>query len=277
MRRRTHLRTRSWRARRDGTLTERSHPNVVVRRHEVPPANPASSVHRTCQDHFRGDGPQRDADRPRGPVRVTAALSYSEVGATCVADPTWPSRPPGYRSYEQTIRIGHGEQHWEAATAAVQEWAVKTRSGFTVQPAEGGEGARVRQGQNYTLVASLGPFRLREPVQVVSVIERPDRCGFAYGTRAGHPVTGEEAFIVHRHSDGSVWLTLRSLTRPGIGQLAVRLSRRIGGPALVSPSLHACAGARLTGRGRFSHQWQTGNDMGRLRDRCPHPRLRPGP
>jgi len=151
-------------------------------------------------------------------VRVTAALSYPEVGATSVADPTWPSRPPAFASYEQTTRIGHGERHWETAAAAVQEWAVKTRSGFTVQAAEGGEGARVRQGENYTLVASLGPFRLREPVQVVSVVEGPDRCGFAYGTRPGHPVTGEEAFIVHRQPDGSVWLTLRSLTRPGVGR-----------------------------------------------------------
>jgi uncharacterized protein (UPF0548 family) len=166
-------------------------------------------------------------------VHVTAALSYSEVAATCIADPTWPSRPMGYRSYEQTTRIGHGERHWETAAAAVQEWAVKTRSGFTVQPAEGGEGgeggegARVRQGQNYTLVASLGPFRLREPVQVVSVVEGPDRCGFAYGTRPGHPVTGEEAFIVHRHPDESVWLTLRSLTRPGTGR------RRFAFPAAL--------------------------------------------
>ena len=159
----------------------------------------------------------------------------------------------------------------------MQKWAVKTRSGFTVQPAEGGEGARVRQGQTDTLVASLGPFRLREPVQVVSVIERPDRCGFAYGTRAGHPVTGEEAFIVHRHSDGSVWLTLRSLTRPGIGQwrfafpaalVAQRWYRRRYTRALVQ---------RLTGRGRFSHQWQTGNDTGPLSPlQTPTPETPPG-
>lgn len=39
------------------------------------------------------------------------------------------------------------------------------------------------------------------------------RCGFAYGTRRGHPVSGEEAFIVHRDEHGQVFLTIRSVTR----------------------------------------------------------------
>jgi uncharacterized protein (UPF0548 family) len=51
-------------------------------------------------------------------------------------------------------------------------------------------------------------------VRVVAVVDWPTRCGFAYGTLDGHPVSGEEAFIVHRGGDGEVWLTLRSLTRP---------------------------------------------------------------
>ncbi|MFF4764469.1 DUF1990 family protein [Streptomyces sp. NPDC001292] len=38
-------------------------------------------------------------------------------------------------------------------------------------------------------------------------------CGFAYGTLPGHPVCGEEAFVVHRSPDGTVALTIRSLTR----------------------------------------------------------------
>ena len=46
---------------------------------------------------------------------------------------------------------------------------------------------------------------------------RPFGCGFAYGTLDGHPVSGEEAFVLHRGSDGDVRLTLRSLTRPGRG------------------------------------------------------------
>jgi uncharacterized protein (UPF0548 family) len=37
--------------------------------------------------------------------------------------------------------------------------------------------------------------------------------GFAYRTLPGHPISGEEAFIVHREGQAVV-LTIRSLTRP---------------------------------------------------------------
>ena len=52
---------------------------------------------------------------------------------------------------------------------------------------------------------------------VVAVVDRSVRQGFAYGTLAGHPVSGEEAFVLHRDGDGTVVFTLRSLTRPGLG------------------------------------------------------------
>ena len=55
---------------------------------------------------------------------------------------------------------------------------------------------------------------VREPVEVVAVVQQPDRVGFAYRTLPGHPVSGEEAFIAHRAGDAVV-LTIRSLTRPG--------------------------------------------------------------
>ena len=51
-------------------------------------------------------------------------------------------------------------------------------------------------------------------MRVVAVVDETDRRGFAYGTRHGHPVSGEEAFIVHRSASNTVHFTLRSLTRP---------------------------------------------------------------
>ncbi|WP_434318167.1 DUF1990 family protein [Leifsonia sp. P73] len=53
-----------------------------------------------------------------------------------------------------------------------------------------------------------------EPVEVVAVVEEDDRVGFAYRTLPGHPVDGEEAFVVHRDTGGDIVLTVRSLTRP---------------------------------------------------------------
>jgi len=98
---------------------------------------------------------------------------------------------------------------WADAASEVLSWGIKRRSGFRVSPAN-----TVVEGSVYQITASWGPFAVHEPVQVVAVVEYPDRCGFAYGTSWGHPVSGEEAFIVHRSPDGAVILTLRSLTRP---------------------------------------------------------------
>ena len=95
-------------------------------------------------------------------------------------------------------------------------WAVKTRSGFAVAAADGGA-VRVRAGAEYWLRTRIGPVTIREPVRVVGVLEGPDRVGFAYGTLRGHPVSGEEAFLVERDPDGSVHLVLRSLTRAAPG------------------------------------------------------------
>ncbi|TCC08829.1 DUF1990 family protein [Kribbella soli] len=143
-------------------------------------------------------------------------MTYSAVGATCVSDRVWTAAPVGYRRFERTTCIGQGVECWDVAAAAMGRWTIKTRSGFSVQPSIGGEPA-VREDQDYTLLAALGPCTLREPVRVVAVVARPDRRGFAYGTRQGHPVSGEEAFVVHRSPDGAVWLTIRSMTRPGRG------------------------------------------------------------
>jgi len=138
-------------------------------------------------------------------------LTYAPVGGTSPAEERW-APPAGVRAFERTVSLGHGEERWGSASAAVLTWGVKTRSGFAVRPA-----ARVAENAGFWLIASAGPVRVREPVRVVAVVDRPDRCGFAYGTLEGHPVSGEEAFVVHRGPDGEVWLTLRSLTTPSAG------------------------------------------------------------
>ncbi len=141
-------------------------------------------------------------------------LTYTAVGATEVGQPTWTTRPAGFRAYERSVPLGSGPQVWRDASEAVLQWGVKTRSGFTVEPLEGDLTAR--EGADYTLVARVGPLSVHEPVRVVSVVRDARRCGFAYGTCEGHPVTGEEAFVVWRDGE-EVWLTLRSLTRPSTG------------------------------------------------------------
>lgn len=145
-----------------------------------------------------------------------APLSYDAVGATNPADEERTEQPPGFRRYERTLLLGQGRDLWNEAASALMSWGVKTLSGFRVESLPAGTpGAQA--GTDYVLTAALGPFTLREPVRVVAVVDDPARVGFAYGTLEGHPVSGEEAFVVHRDVEGAVWLTLRSLTRPGRG------------------------------------------------------------
>lgn len=143
------------------------------------------------------------------------ALNYAVVGATTPADEQW-QPPDGWRAYERTVRLGSGTDLWDAASSAVLSWGIKTRSGFVVDPPLE-PGSSARPGERYWLVARIGPFRVREPVQIITTVMTGTRAALAYGTLEGHPVSGEEAFIVHRDDVGVVSLTLRSLTRAGRG------------------------------------------------------------
>lgn len=130
------------------------------------------------------------------------------VSMTAPAAERWPAAPAGYRRFERTTVVGTGDAAWSRACADLLRWRVKTRSGFTVSPA-----AEVEVGDRPIITARAAGLSIREPVEVVAVVREPACVGFAYRTLAGHPVRGEEAFILRRHGD-AVTLTLRSLTRP---------------------------------------------------------------
>ncbi|MFE1082151.1 MULTISPECIES: DUF1990 family protein [Brevibacterium] len=188
--------------------------------------------------------------------------------------PRWLERPDGYRHFESAYFVGHGSDTFERCAEELLHWEVKIRSGFdievdvdavlvgsadTVSRAAGAElmadvGARadgvgsglpprVKPGQEPTIRVRLGPFRLPEPSRVIDVFEEEDRCGFTYGTKPGHPITGEESFILIRTADDRVFLVLRSVSRAGLGiwrlgepfvRLAQIIYRRRYGRALRS-------------------------------------------
>lgn len=120
----------------------------------------------------------------------------------------WPPSGRGYRRSEVSAVVGHGDEMWQRATRDVLRWRVKTASGFEVDTT-----GPAQEGDHVLVTARLLGVRIIEPVEVASVVQESDRVGFAYLTLPGHPVSGEEAFIVHRHGD-EVRLTVRSLTRP---------------------------------------------------------------
>lgn len=139
---------------------------------------------------------------------VAAPVTYAPVGGTKAAH-LLEAPPVGFRPRERRARIGHGDERWRYACSEVLSWGVKRRSGFQVKALDG-NGGLVCPGD--TAMLHFGP--LREPVRVVYVVDEPDRVGFGYGTLEGHPLQGEECFVVEHRDDGSVWLVVRSFSRP---------------------------------------------------------------
>lgn len=129
---------------------------------------------------------------------------------TMPESPVWAASDPAFRRSEVSAVVGRGREAWQRAADDVLRWRVKTRSGFLVDshaPVRAGRRERIR-------VRALG-VTVAEPVEVVAVVEDAHRVGFAYRTLPGHPVDGEEAFVLHRDAaDGDIVLTVRSLTRP---------------------------------------------------------------
>lgn len=176
-------------------------------------------------------------------------VSYGAVGATQAPDLVdYP--PAGYRANVVSARIGHGDARWEWASKAVRTWTVQRRSGLTVEIADppppvteatytpvgfDEEGTPVAPaalddtaaiavtpagerlalpGDTATFTGRFGPLPVNGAVRVVYVVDEPDERGFAYGTLAGHPVSGERAMLVLRRPDASVWLEIRTVWRP---------------------------------------------------------------
>lgn len=160
---------------------------------------------------------------PRPALRQSGTAAGPDL-VTQPHSPRWVDRPAEYRDFESAYFVGRGRATFERAADELLHWKVKTRSGFDIdvgdsngdRPAGAGT-SRVETGQEPTILVRLGPFRLPEPARVVEVFETENRRGFTYATKPGHPITGEESFILIHTPDDRVFLVLRSVSRAGFG------------------------------------------------------------
>ncbi|GAB2695175.1 DUF1990 family protein [Thalassiella azotivora] len=117
--------------------------------------------------------------------------------------------PPGYRWVEYRTDLGAGDRVWRAATEAVMTWRMHRGAGLRVLA----DGPRAEVGVTVVLGLGVGPLQVPIPCRVVAVVDEPDSAGFAYGTLPGHPVAGEELFVVERDG-GRVRLRVVAFSRP---------------------------------------------------------------
>ena len=172
------------------------------------------------------------------------AVSYGAIGGTHAADLL--SFPPvGYRPSHDESRLGSGGERFQAATNLLMTWGVQRGSAIEVHnltPDAGGgypgvtfdahgkpigsageshdhrfspEGTPfIAAGMDAVLRARIGPIVLDSPVRVVYLVDESRRQGFAIGTLEGHQLSGEELFLVVWRDDDSVWLIVRSFSKP---------------------------------------------------------------
>ncbi|MEU8341829.1 Uncharacterized protein, UPF0548 family [Actinomadura meyerae] len=146
-------------------------------------------------------------------------FTYAEVGATRDA-----GRPPGYRHMRERVPVGHGAEAFRNASDALMEFwmhrALPARVDASARRAAPGVSVAVRLG--------AGPLRLVAPCRIVWTREEERYAGWAYGTLPGHPLAGEESFVVHRDEEDDVWLTVTLFSRPATAPA------RLAGPLVAA-------------------------------------------
>lgn len=145
-------------------------------------------------------------------------FSYPEVGAT-----RWPdAMPDGYHHLHHRVLIGRGKDVFEAAGLAVSTFRMHRAVGVRIRA----DAERAAPGVAVECAIGIGPVGITAPCEVVWCSDTPDRIGFAYGTRQGHPECGEESFMVEMDGKGAVWFAVHAFSRPG------RWYTRLAGPVV---------------------------------------------
>lgn len=142
------------------------------------------------------------------------SFTYEEVGATRKAGHC----PEGFHPLHVRTRIGEGEEVFRRASEALLTWEMHRAMGVGVLATE----ERAAPGVDVTITLA---GVIKAPCRVVWTVAERRRAGWAYGTLTGHPECGEEAFVVDRTGDGTVWLTITAFSR------AAKWYARAGGPA----------------------------------------------
>jgi uncharacterized protein (UPF0548 family) len=130
-----------------------------------------------------------------------APFTYSDVGATKTGIPS------GYSTLRRSRPVMGKSLH--TAAAELFSWRVHQGAGLQVHAS-----GIVEEGAVVVLGLGIGRLRIPAPCRVVYVIREPDVAGFAYGTLPGHPVSGEESFVLTRSHDGGVTFTITAFSRP---------------------------------------------------------------
>ena len=129
-------------------------------------------------------------------------FNYPDVGATRTL-----VLPANYRSFRIRTLVGRGPDAMQAATDAIMEWRMHRAIPVGI------DASAPRAAPGVDVIVTVAQL-IRAPCRIVWTEETEHRAGWAYGTLAGHPESGEESFVVHRDGADDVWLTVTAFSRP---------------------------------------------------------------
>ncbi|MGH1551574.1 DUF1990 domain-containing protein [Streptomyces sp. L7] len=115
-------------------------------------------------------------------------------------------------------RIGEGEKVFRRASEAVLTWELHRELGVGI------EASAEKAAPGVDVTVTLAGL-IKAPAASSGRWRNTAGSGWAYGTLPGHPECGEEAFVVDRTGDGTVWLTVSAFSR------GAKWYARLGGPA----------------------------------------------
>jgi uncharacterized protein (UPF0548 family) len=139
--------------------------------------------------------------------RAPRELNYPGAGTTAGGPERWPD---GFRRLRVSSEVGCGGGDFAVAADAVMSWRLHREAGVHF----GTESLRAAPHVEVLVGLGVGALLLHAPCRVVWTAEEPRRTGWGYGTLPGHPVRGEEAFVVVRDDDGTVRLEVVAFSRP---------------------------------------------------------------
>lgn len=165
-----------------------------------------------------------------------AQFSYTEIGYTkmgIIQTPKTPQTPQtpkmskthkGYTIDYHSTTLGKGEQIWQKAKEALQQWQHFPTSFTKIYP----NTTRIEEGNIVAVMIYILGFWWRNPAKIVYTVDKPDRFGFAYGTLQKHAEQGEEAFWIDRDIDDHITYHLYAISKPKFwaAKLAYPITRK---------------------------------------------------
>ena len=167
--------------------------------------------------------PDAESIRQFRQAQAKLDFTYSAVGATATAKVP----PPGYVVDHTRIKLGSGEETFEAAKSALRRWEHFHLGWVEASPTE----TPIKAGEVVAVMGCVLGIWWLNACRIVYVIDEVGpitRFGFAYGTLPCHVESGEERFLIEwDRSDGGVWYDILAFSRPNyfVTKLAYPLVR----------------------------------------------------